>query len=147
MHPAKFAFRLTLGPSPHMVREPGRQGGGPVRGSSIAPFGWEQEPFVENNQGQVPPQFQVEVGEKEAEGIYSNIAFIAHSPSEVIIDFARALPGLPKARVYARIVMTPQHAKMLLGALEQNLRKYEAQFGAIKVPGEQNPAKGIGFTS
>jgi hypothetical protein len=103
---------------------------------------------VENSQGQVPqPQFQVEVGEKEAEGIYSNIAFIAHSPSEVIIDFARALPGLPKARVYARIVMTPQHAKMLLGALQQNLGKYEAQFGAIKVPGEQNPAKGIGFTT
>ena len=97
---------------------------------------------MENNQGQVPPQFQVEVGEKEAEGIYSNIVFIAHSPSEVILDFARALPGLPKARVYARIVMTPQHAKMLLGALEQNLRKYEAQFGAIKVPGEQNPAQG-----
>jgi hypothetical protein len=130
-----------------MVRELGRRGGGPARGSSIAPFGCEQEPVVENSQGQVPQQFQVEVGEKEAEGIYSNIAFIAHSPSEVILDFARALPGLPKARVYARIVMTPQHAKMLLGALEQNLRKYEAQFGVIKVPGEQNPAKGIGFTS
>ncbi len=57
------------------------------------------------------------------------------------------MPGLPKARVYARILMTPQHAKMLLGALEQNLHKYEAQFGAIKVPGEQGPTKGIGFTS
>ena len=94
-----------------------------------------------------PQQIQIEVGEKEAEGIYSNIAFIAHSPSEVILDFARALPGLPKARVYARIVMTPQHARMLQGALEQNLRKYEEQYGAIKVPGEQNPAKGIGFTT
>jgi hypothetical protein len=102
---------------------------------------------VENHQGQAPQQIQVEIGEKEAEGIYSNIAFIAHSPSEVILDFARTLPGLPKARVYARILMTPQHAKMLLNALEQNLRKYEAQFGAIKVPGEQGPSKGIGFTS
>ena len=102
---------------------------------------------MEKSQGQVPQQFQVEVGEKEAEGIYSNVAFIAHSPSEVILDFARALPGLPKARVYARIIMTPQHAKMLLGALDQNLRKYESQFGVVKVPGEQNPAKGIGFTT
>ena len=102
---------------------------------------------MENSQSQVPPQFQVEVGEKEAEGIYSNIAFIAHSPSEVILDFARALPGLPKARVYARVIMTPQHAKSLLGALEQNLKNYEAQFGVIKLPGEQGAPKGIGFKS
>jgi hypothetical protein len=102
---------------------------------------------VENAQNQVPPQFQIEVGEKEAEGIYSNIVFIAHSPSEVILDFARALPGLPKARVHARVIMTPQHAKSLLGALEQNLKNYETQFGVIKIPGEQTPAKGLGFKS
>jgi hypothetical protein len=102
---------------------------------------------VEKAQNQLPPQFQVEVGEKEAEGIYSNIAFIAHSPSEVILDFARALPGLPKARVHARIIMTPQHAKSLLGALEQNLKNYEAEFGVIKLPGEQAQAKGLGFKS
>jgi len=111
------------------------------------PIGCEQETIVENSQNQVPPQFQVEVGEKEAEGIYSNIVFIAHSPSEVILDFARALPGLPKARVHARVIMTPQHAKSLLSALEQNLKNYETQFGAIKLPGEQNPAKGLGFKS
>jgi hypothetical protein len=57
------------------------------------------------------------------------------------------LPGLPKARVHARVIMTPQHAKSLLGALEQNLKNYEAQFGAIKLPGDQNPAKGLGFKS
>ena len=100
---------------------------------------------MENAQNQPPPQFQVEVGEKEAEGIYSNIVFIAHSPSEVILDFARALPGLPKARVHARVIMTPQHAKSLLTALEQNLKNYEAQFGAIKLPGEQATPKGMGF--
>ena len=102
---------------------------------------------MENGQSQIQPQFQVEVGEKEAEGIYSNLVFIAHSPSEVILDFARALPGLPKARVHARVIMTPQHAKLLLGALEQNLKNYEAQFGAIKLPGDQNPSKGLGFKS
>ncbi len=102
---------------------------------------------MEKGQNQMPPQFQVEVGEKEAEGIYSNVAFIAHSPSEVILDFGRVLPGLPKARVYARIIMTPQHAKSLLGALEQNLKNFEAEFGAIKLPGEQTQAKGLGFKS
>ncbi len=102
---------------------------------------------MEKGQSQVPPQFQVEVGEKEAEGIYSNIAFIAHSPSEVILDFARALPGLPKARVHARIIMTPQHAKSLLAALEQNLKNFEAEFGVIKLPGEPAQTKGLGFKS
>ena len=102
---------------------------------------------MEKPQGQMPQQIQVEVGEKEAEGIYSNVAFIAHSPSEIILDFARLLPGLPKARVLARIIMTPQHAKSLLMALEQNLKGYESQFGAIKVPGGPEPSKGLGFTS
>ncbi len=100
---------------------------------------------MENTQQPVPPQIQVEVGEKEAEGIYSNVVFIAHSPSEVILDFARILPGLPKARVHARVIMTPQHAKSLLGALDQNLKNYEGQFGVIKLPGEPAPNKGLGF--
>ena len=95
---------------------------------------------MEKNQNQV----QIELPEREAEGIYSNVAFIAHSPSEVIVDFARALPGLPKAKVYARIILTPQHAKSLLQALEQNLKTYEATFGAIKVPGEPK-GKELGF--
>ena len=89
---------------------------------------------------------QIELGEKEAEGIYSNLVFIAHSPSEVILDFARALPGLPKAKVYARIILTPQHAKSLLMALEQNLKNYESSFGAIKIPGEPR-GRELGFKS
>ena len=87
------------------------------------------------------------LGEKEAEGIYSNLVFIAHSPSEVILDFARALPGLPKARVFARIIMTPQAAKGLLGALEQNLKNYETNIGPIKMPGEPDRGKELGFRS
>jgi hypothetical protein len=88
-------------------------------------------------------QLNIELGEKEAEGIYSNLALIAHSPSEFIIDFARVLPGIPKAKIYSRIVTTPQHAKMLLNALEDNIKKFEAQFGAIKTFGPEN--RGIGF--
>ncbi len=87
---------------------------------------------------------QVELSESQAEGIYSNLVFIAHSSSEVILDFARALPGLPKARVYARVIMTPPHAKSLLLALQQNLKQFEDQYGPIVLPGENRP-KDIGF--
>ena len=90
-------------------------------------------------------QIEVELGEREAEGIYSNLVFIAHSASEVILDFARALPGLPKAKVYARVILTPQHAKSLLLALEQNLKNYETSFGPIKLPGDSR--KELGFKS
>ncbi|HVP15715.1 MAG TPA: DUF3467 domain-containing protein [Terriglobales bacterium] len=102
---------------------------------------------MEKGQNPMPTQIQIEVGEKEAEGVYANLAVIAHSPSEVILDFARALPGLPKARVLSRIIMTPQHAKSFLAALEQNLKNYEEQFGPIKIPGGPPPGKGLGFTS
>lgn len=87
---------------------------------------------------------EVDLGQAEAEGIYSNLVFIAHSPSEVILDFARALPGLPKAKVYARVILTPQHAKSLLMALDQNLKNYENQFGPIKLPGDPR-GKELGF--
>ena len=68
----------------------------------------------------------IDLGEKEAEGIYANLAIISHSPSEFIIDFARLLPGLPKSKVFARIVMTPQNAKALLRTLDTNVERYEA---------------------
>jgi len=78
-------------------------------------------------------QINIELGEKEAEGIYSNLAIITHSPAEFIIDFTRVVPGVPKAKVYARIISTPQHAKMLLKALKENIEKFEARFGEIKI--------------
>lgn len=68
------------------------------------------------------------------EAVYSNFALITHSPSEVVVDFARMLPNMPKTRVYARIVMTPMNAKLLLRALAENLGKFEAQYGEIIVP-------------
>lgn len=91
----------------------------------------------ENN----PPQGQqlsIELGEKEAEGIYSNLAIITHSPAEFIIDFTRIVPGVPKAKVYSRIITTPQHAKMLLKALAENIEKFEANFGEIKIDNQQS---------
>ncbi len=92
-----------------------------------------------------PQSINIELGEKEAEGIYTNLALISHSPSEFIIDFARVLPGVPKSRVYARVVMTPHHARLLANALEANLKKFEEQFGRIHMPGDPSQGKGIGF--
>ena len=88
---------------------------------------------------------QVEIGEKESEGIYSNFVLIAHSASEFIIDFARVLPGLPKAKVFSRIVMTPQHAQLLHNALTENIKKYEDRFDKIKVQGKDNTSRNLGF--
>jgi hypothetical protein len=65
---------------------------------------------------------------------YANLALITHSATEVVIDFARVLPGLPKARVCSRLIMAPLSAKLLLRALNENLSKYEAQFGEIRIP-------------
>ncbi len=86
-------------------------------------------------------QINIELGEKEAEGIYSNLAIISHSPAEFVFDFTRILPGIPRARVHARVVMTPQHARLLLNALADNIEKYERQYGEIPMHG----GGGFGF--
>ena len=90
------------------------------------------------------PAFQVELPEDQGAGVYANLVMIAHSPSEFILDFARQMPGLPKARVVSRIIMTPQHAKLLLEALQANIKKYEERFGTIRIPGTRE--RRIGFT-
>jgi hypothetical protein len=77
-------------------------------------------------------QINIELSEEIAEGIYSNLAMIAHSNSEFVIDFIRLMPGVPKARVKSRIIITPEHAKRLLAALKDNIEKYESTFGLIK---------------
>jgi hypothetical protein len=68
------------------------------------------------------------------EPVYSNLALIAHSPAEIVIDFARMLPGMSKARVVSRVILTPLCAKSLLRALSENIAKFEKQFGEIHVP-------------
>ena len=90
-------------------------------------------------------QINIELGEQEAEGIYSNLVLISHSPAEFVLDFTRLLPGKPKAKVYSRIIMAPQHAKSLLGALEDNVKKYEAQFGEIKTYSQDPKVNPMGF--
>lgn len=79
-----------------------------------------------------PNQINIELTEDVAEGVYANLAMVAHSNSEFVIDFIRLMPGVPKAKVKSRIVITPEHAKRLLAALNDNIQKYEDTFGPIK---------------
>jgi hypothetical protein len=78
---------------------------------------------------------QIELSDEMAQGIYSNLAVIAHSSSEFVVDFVRLMPGVPKAKVQSRIILTPEHAKRLMLALIDNIKKYESQNGEIKLQG------------
>lgn len=82
-------------------------------------------------------QLQIELTPEVAEGIYSNLAIISHSSSEFVVDFVRIMPGTPKANVKSRIILTPEHAKRLLMALQENVNRFENQHGKIKVEGGQ----------
>ncbi|TFH39815.1 MAG: DUF3467 domain-containing protein [Bacteroidia bacterium] len=79
-----------------------------------------------------PGQISIELNEEIAQGIYSNLAVITHSASEFVIDFVRIMPGVPKAQVKSRIILTPEHARRLLNALVDNIGKYETVHGSIK---------------
>lgn len=83
-------------------------------------------------QGDKSQQINIELSEEIAEGEYVNLAMIAHSNSEFVIDFIKMMPGVPKAKVKSRIVITPEHAKRLLMALKDNIDKYEEAFGPVK---------------
>ncbi len=76
-------------------------------------------------------QIQIELSEEVAQGIYSNLAIISHSSSEFVVDFIRGVPGVPKAKVKSRIILTPEHAKRLLFALKENVDKFEKNNGII----------------
>ena len=85
------------------------------------------------------PQRQMQLNielPSDLDAIYANIALITHSPSEIIIDFGRVLPNVPKAKIHARIILTPMNAKTLHRALGDNLEKFEEKFGEIKTPEE-----------
>lgn len=87
---------------------------------------------MQDNKNEIEQQINVEISEEMAEGIYANLAMIAHSNSEFILDFIRLMPGVPKAKVKSRIILTPEHAKRLLAALKDNIRKFEDSYGDIR---------------
>ena len=82
----------------------------------------------------------IELSEEIAQGNYSNLAIINHSPSEFVVDFIQMMPGVPKAKVKSRIILTPQHAKRLMKALNENVLKFEDQHGEIQ---DLDPSKGV----
>ncbi|MBO7578903.1 MAG: DUF3467 domain-containing protein [Prevotella sp.] len=79
---------------------------------------------------------QLELPQDVAQGQYANFAIITHSSSDFILDFARVLPGLPKAQVKSRVILAPEHAKRLLAALQENIMRYEQEFGTIRIPNQ-----------
>ncbi len=90
----------------------------------------------------------IELTEEVAEGHYSNLAIISHSTSEFIIDFAALLPGISKAKVKSRVILTPEHAKRLLLSLQDNITRYESNIGKIEIPransSNEDPILGMG---
>jgi len=92
-------------------------------------------------------QIQIELSEEVAQGTYSNLAVISHSASEFVVDFIRMVPGMQKAKVKSRIILTPEHAKRLLHALKENIDKFEQQNGPIRIQSDPSflpPIGGIG---
>ncbi|MCL1974085.1 MAG: DUF3467 domain-containing protein [Bacteroidetes bacterium] len=78
-------------------------------------------------------EINIDLSEEVAQGSYVNLAIITHSASEFIYDFVRMMPGIPKPKVQSRMIMTPEHAKRFCAALKENLDRYEAHFGTIKI--------------
>lgn len=92
----------------------------------------------DQNNNKKGPQLSIEIKPDVAKGVYSNLALITHSPTEFVVDCVSNLPGYPKAEVVSRVIMTPETAKRLMLALQDNVAKYEAQFGQIKFASDQH---------
>ena len=90
-----------------------------------------------NENNNKPNQLQIELPQDVAQGEYANFAIITHSTSDFVLDFARVLPGVPKAQVKSRVILAPEHAKRLLGALQENIVRYEREYGTIRIPNQE----------
>ena len=90
-------------------------------------------------------QLDIELNDEVAQGTYSNLAVITHSSAEFVLDFVRIMPGVPKAQVKSRVILTPEHAKRLLRALEDNIKKHETVYGKITDRGAGGPAMPMNF--
>ncbi|MBQ2364116.1 MAG: DUF3467 domain-containing protein [Alistipes sp.] len=90
------------------------------------------------------PGIEIHLDEQVSQGNYCNLAIIAHSTSEFILDFATVLPGCPKAQVKSRVILTPEHAKRLLLSLQENISRYESNVGKINIPTKQSVIEPFG---
>jgi hypothetical protein len=89
-------------------------------------------------------KLNINIAPDKAQGVFANLALIAHTPTEFVLDFAQLMPGIPQANVVSRVVVTPDQAKKILGALQNNIAQYEKKFGTIQpiggpVPGSTLP--------
>jgi len=84
-------------------------------------------------------KIDIELTKEVAQGVYSNLAIISHSTSEFFVDFVRMVPGVPKAEVKSRVILTPEHAKRLMLTLQENIERFETAFGEIKLRMPENP--------
>ena len=100
---------------------------------------------MNENENQNQGQFQIDLPQEVAQGEYANFAIITHSSSDFVLDFARILPGVPKAQVRSRVILAPEHAKRLLQALQENVVRYEQEFRKIQIP-NQGPRTIAPFT-
>jgi len=93
---------------------------------------------MNENEKKQPQGLQIELTPDMARGVYANFAIITHSSSDFVVDFAAMLPGMPKAPVQARVILAPEHAKRLAAALQENIMRYEQEYGPIKMPQQQS---------
>lgn len=100
---------------------------------------------MDNNQKPQQPQLQLDLSPEVAKGVYSNFAILSHSKNEFVADFAQLLPGMGKAVVASRVILAPEHAKRLLGALNDNITRYEKEFGKIELPEQAGPRTATPF--
>ena len=91
-------------------------------------------------------QLKVNIAADKAQGVFANLALIAHTPTEFVLDFAQLMPGVPQANIVARVVVTPDQVKKILGALQNNIAQYEAKFGTIEPIGSPVPSSTLPLT-
>lgn len=101
----------------------------------------KSNPMEKNNQNQ-GQQVQIDISPEMARGVYSNFAVISHSHAEFVVDCASMLPGQPKAQVVSRTILAPEHAKRLAMALQENILRYEQEFGPISLEPAPQPHGG-----
>ncbi len=80
-------------------------------------------------------ELKINIAPDKQQGVFANLALIAHTPTEFVLDFAQLMPGVPQANVVARVIVTPDQAKKILGALQNNVGQYEQKFGTIQPVG------------
>ena len=91
-------------------------------------------------------ELKINIAQDKAQGVFANLALIAHTPTEFVLDFAQLMPGVPQANLVARVVVTPDQAKKILGALQNNISQYEKKFGVINPVGGPIPGGTLPLT-